>query len=323
MLSSRPFWDIDLTAPNRMVIATRTSTFSRPSTGESIQQPGAGGSAQAGFHQEQTQGDIPPPPPPPVNLTVAQFLQALREERQANNATIQHIAQPLVSNPPQGGNCNGCSTLSEFMMTIPPIFTETTEPVDADDWIRTIEDLLALVKCTNDREKVITWAVFKDGFRVARIPPGMMTIKKWEFRALKQGSGIVKEYMQKFNLLSRYTPHDVSTEATKVERFMEGLQQLLQYQLVVCDLRTICDPVNKALMLEDKRRAMEDTRKCKLMVNGGSSNQKARLWHIYLWVVLCTVVPAETFGRSHASRPIHQIESNLSVRFVHAAKIVD
>ena len=72
--------------------------------------------------------------------------------------------------------------------------------------------------------QVITWAVFKDGFRAAHIPPGMMTIKKREFRALRQGSGSVKEYLQKFNLLSRYAPEDVSTEAAKVEQFMEGLK---------------------------------------------------------------------------------------------------
>ena len=47
-------------------------------------------------------------------------------------------------------------------------------------------------------------------------------------------------------------PEDVSTEAAKVERFMEGLQQSLQYQLVVCEYRTFSDLVNKALMLEDK-----------------------------------------------------------------------
>ncbi|KAE8798283.1 retroelement [Hordeum vulgare] len=95
----------------------------------------------------------------------------------------------------------------------------------------------------------------------AHIPPGMMTIKKLEFRALKQGSGTVKGYLQKLNLLSRYAREDVSTETAKVERFMEGLQQSLQYQLVVWDCRTFSDLVNKALMLEDKRHAMDDTRK--------------------------------------------------------------
>ena len=170
-------------------------------------------------------------------------------EHQANNAAIQQLAQALANNPPQNGNGNGRSTLSEFMRTTPPIFTETTEPLDADDWIRTIEDLLALVKCTDDREKVlyashclggttrawwdgfqimragqvITWAVFKDGFRAAHIPPGMMTIKKREFRALRQGSGSVKESLQKFNFLSRYAPEDINTEDAKVDRFLGGL----------------------------------------------------------------------------------------------------
>ena len=176
--------------------------------------------------------------------------------------------------------------------------------MDVDDWIRTIEDLLALVKCTYDHEKVIyashylggtarawwdgfqimragqviTWVVFKDGFRAAHIPPGMMTIKKREFRALRQGSGSIKEYLQKFNLLSRYTPEDINTEAAKVERFMERLQQSLEYELVVCECRTFSDLVNKALMLGDKRPAMDDTRKRKLMGSRGPNNPKPLPW---------------------------------------------
>lgn len=114
--------------------------------------------------------------------------------------------------------------------------------------------------------------------RAAHIPPGMMTIKKREFRAVKQGSRTVKEYLQKFNLLSRYAPEDISTQAAKVEHFMEGLQKSLQYELVVCECRTFCDLVNKALMLEGKRHAMDDTCKRKLMGNSGYSNQKARPW---------------------------------------------
>ncbi|KAE8786799.1 hypothetical protein D1007_39252 [Hordeum vulgare] len=273
-----------------MVNATCNITFGNPGSASSGQQQGTGGEAQAGDHHVQ-QDDVPPPPPPPESLTMAPFLQALREERQANNAAIRQLAQTLVNHPPQNENGNGRSTLPEFMRTTPPIFTETTEPLDADDWIRTIEDLLALVKCIDDNEKVlyethclggttracwdgfqimqarqvITSAVFKDRFRAAHIPPGMMTIKKREFQALRQGSGSVKEYLQKFNLLSRYAPEDVITEAVKVERFMEGLQQSLQYQLVVCECRTFSDLVNKALMLEDKRCAMDDTRKRKLI----------------------------------------------------------
>ena len=64
---------------------------------------------------------------------MAQFLQALREERQANNASIEQMAQVPVNNPQQGWNGNGRSKNSEFMMSSPLTFTETAEPFDADD----------------------------------------------------------------------------------------------------------------------------------------------------------------------------------------------
>ncbi|KAE8808976.1 hypothetical protein D1007_14398 [Hordeum vulgare] len=217
-----------------------------------------------------------------------------------NEPVTRHL--PFVKD--EGSNDNGRSTLSEFLRTSPPTFTETTEPLDADDWIDTIEDLLALVNYNEDRQKVlyashclggtsrawwdrfkvmqgehvIMWDEFKEGFHTAHIPSGMMAIKKQEFRALKQGSGSVKEYLQKFNLLSRHAPDDGNTEAAKLECFMEGLQQSQQYQLVVSYCRTFYDLVNKALMLEYKRRAMEDTRKRKLINIGGSSNHKAHPW---------------------------------------------
>ena len=59
---------------------------------------------------------------------------------------------------------------------------------------------------------------------------------------------------------------------------MEGLQQSLHCQLVVCECRTFSDLVNKALMLEDKRRAMDDTRKRKLMGSGEPISSKPRPW---------------------------------------------
>ena len=59
---------------------------------------------------------------------------------------------------------------------------------------------------------------------------------------------------------------------------MEGLQQSLQYQVVVCDCQTFSELVNKALMLEDKHRAMDDTRKRKLIGSGGPGNARPRPW---------------------------------------------
>ena len=80
-----------------MVNATRNSTFGNLGAGSSGTPQGTEGEAHAGGHHEQPR-DLPPPPPP-ENLTMAQFLQALREERQASNAAIQQLTQVLVDNP--------------------------------------------------------------------------------------------------------------------------------------------------------------------------------------------------------------------------------
>ena len=79
-------------------------------------------------------------------MHLAQLLQAFREECQANTAALQMIAQAVNRQPT--GNGNGRSMLVEFKKHAPPTFIETAEPLDADDWVRTIEDLLELVGCT-------------------------------------------------------------------------------------------------------------------------------------------------------------------------------
>ena len=119
-------------------------------TGTSTQQQEAGGSAEAGVSQDQARGQTPSPPPP--NMDMAQLLQAFREERQANTAALQMIAQAVNRQPV--GNGNGRSMLVEFKKHAPPTFIETAKLLDVDDWVRTIEDLLELVGCTEDRERV-------------------------------------------------------------------------------------------------------------------------------------------------------------------------
>jgi hypothetical protein len=36
----------------------------------------------------------------------------------------------------------------------PPVFTHSTDPLDADDWLRTVEKKLDIAQC-NDMEKVL------------------------------------------------------------------------------------------------------------------------------------------------------------------------
>jgi hypothetical protein len=64
------------------------------------------------------------------------------------------------------------------------------------------------------------------------VPTGLMTVKKEEFLALKQGPMSVSEYRDKFLQLSRYASEDVNTDAKRQYRFLRGLVDPLHYQLM-------------------------------------------------------------------------------------------
>ena len=131
------------------------------------------------------------------------------------------------------------------MRTHLPTFSSSSEPLDADDWLRSIEKKLAITWCYN-HEKVlyathqlegvaaewwesycaahadhqnITWAEFSKAFRYFHAPDGKVEMKKNEFRELRQGSMSVGEYLNKFTQPSRYAPEGVATNDARQKRF--------------------------------------------------------------------------------------------------------
>jgi hypothetical protein len=91
------------------------------------------------------------------------------------------------------------------------MFAHSVDPMDADDWLRTVESELHTAQC-NDIEKVlygphplrgatqsswesylathadpeaITWEEFRNNFHRCHVPAGLMIVKKEEFLALK------------------------------------------------------------------------------------------------------------------------------------------
>ena len=74
---------------------------------------------------------------------ILQMLVADREveraERQANLATLQQIAQMAHNNQGNGPHDNLGSKLKNFQNTNPPMFSKTEEPLDADDWLQSME----------------------------------------------------------------------------------------------------------------------------------------------------------------------------------------
>jgi hypothetical protein len=132
-------------------------------------------------------------------------------------------------------------THTKFWNTEPPSFSNTTEHLEAEEWITTIEKKLDMAQC-NDREKVlyasglllgealewwnsyiyehdqpqsIAWKEFKDNFVSHFIPVSVMKLKRKEFLSLKQGQMTVTEYKDKFIQLSMYAPRSSGSDKKK------------------------------------------------------------------------------------------------------------
>ncbi|XP_071685469.1 uncharacterized protein [Lolium perenne] len=207
--------------------------------------------------------------------------EAARAERQANLATLQHLAQLATGNANNnnGGNGNGepRSKLKDFQSTNPPVFSKCTEPLDADDWLRTIENNLEVAGVGNDEKvlfathylsgparawwenvkaiqaegHIINWEEFKAKFRKTHIPSGLIKLMKDKFMNLRQGSMSVVEYMDKFTTLS-------------------SILVSVPYH----DLESLVDA---SIMVESKRKnAFENRKRKALLQQGSSSTQRPR-----------------------------------------------
>ncbi|KAK1615195.1 hypothetical protein QYE76_020712 [Lolium multiflorum] len=70
-----------------------------------------------------------------------------RTERQANLAVLQQLAQ---NNQGHGNHDHPGSKLKNFQNTNPPVFSKTEEPLDADDWLQTMENNLEVAEVEED-----------------------------------------------------------------------------------------------------------------------------------------------------------------------------
>src|ERR1043165_2200799 len=177
-------------------------------------------------------------------------------------------------------------TLARFLRLNPQRFSSTPEPIVADDWLRSVNRNLETVGCT-EAERVrfashllegpaaawwdnylatypidaITWEQFQSAFCAAHVSAGAMSLKKKEFRSLRQGGRSVAEYVEEFNKLSRYAPDDVRDDAASQEKFLEGLDDELGVQLTVATFANCQGLIDKAVVLEGKQQAIENRKR--------------------------------------------------------------
>jgi hypothetical protein len=176
------------------------------------------------------------PAPPELPLDLAQVL--VNQTR-----LIEVLTRSLENQRPNGGRPQ--DRMGDFLRLKPPTFAGSSNPLDADDWLRTIKRKLEAIGCPENQRvhlaahqlsgmalswwdtfsatvRNATWVEFEAAFREHHVPQGIVQLKEDEFWELTQGGRPVSEYVHKFTELARYAPDDVNTEAKKMAHFLKG-----------------------------------------------------------------------------------------------------
>jgi hypothetical protein len=101
-----------------------------------------------GTNENNNNNNANPPPAPTLEQVLimqAQMLQTMQQTMDSMQQAQGH--QPVPQPQPR-------DKLEEFQRTKPSTFSHSIEPMDADDWLKTIEKKLQVVQC-NNREKVL------------------------------------------------------------------------------------------------------------------------------------------------------------------------
>ncbi|KAK1683939.1 hypothetical protein QYE76_044787 [Lolium multiflorum] len=196
-----------------------------------------------------------------------------RAERQANLIALQNIA-----NQGHGNHDHPGSKLKNFQNTNPPVFSKTEEPLDADDWLQTMENNLE-VAGVEANEKVLfathylagparawwtstramnggqfmTWEDFKLKFSKYHVPPGLIKKMRDEFR------------------MPLMRPTEEEGE------ILNGLHDEMQTVLVNIPFADLEALVDSAIQMEGKLNQANENRKRRMASQSGSSHpQKFR-----------------------------------------------
>jgi hypothetical protein len=90
------------------------------------------------------------PNPPPVPPTLAEAIAALVNATADNMRFLREMVgnqfqQHAGRGQPQGPRN---TTYLEFSETRPPLFVKAEEPLEADEWVRVMEQKFGLIRCT-------------------------------------------------------------------------------------------------------------------------------------------------------------------------------
>jgi len=88
----------------------------------------------------------PPPPPPPPNP--AELMPMMVENQRMLTETINRMANQGGRHAHEGPAPNQYNSFKDFMDTKPPPFREAEEPLQAEEWLNTVEQKFCLLWLT-------------------------------------------------------------------------------------------------------------------------------------------------------------------------------
>jgi hypothetical protein len=109
------------------------------------------GSGQQGQNNQSTGQPTPMPTPPP--LTPEQFFQLQMQMMATLNNTVQSLHQ-IHTQPPPPPLQQPHDRRADFLRGHPPMFSHAADPLQADDWLRSVERQLDVAQ-GDDRERVL------------------------------------------------------------------------------------------------------------------------------------------------------------------------
>jgi hypothetical protein len=104
------------------------------------------GSGQQGQNNQGTGQPTPMPPP----LTPEQFFQLQMQMMATLNNTVQALQQ-IHTQPPSPPLQQPCNRRADYLRGHPLTFSHAADPLQADDWLRSVERQLDVAQC-DDRE---------------------------------------------------------------------------------------------------------------------------------------------------------------------------
>ncbi|KAA0039169.1 pol protein [Cucumis melo var. makuwa] len=190
--------------------------------------------------------------------------------------------------------------LRDFRKYNPTTFDGSLEdPTRAQLWLSSLETIFRYMKCPEDQKvqcavfmltdrgtvwwettermlggdvSQITWQQFKESFYAKFFSASLRDAKRQEFLNLEQGDMTVEQYDAEFDILSRFAPEMIATEAARADKFVRGLRLDIQGLVRAFRPDTHADALRLAVDLSLQERANSS----KAAGRGSTSGQKRK-----------------------------------------------